>query len=784
MDFEKDLLWDELNLGGLVGAMHNPYGISEQDSMERVNKSKIIKKHNDIVQKPTYTAIMGRYDAQPHKPVSINSKKLDLLADPIKGRFSRFDESKYKLNLNAGSPVKRSMRLNDDHGSSVSPVKARYGANNGGFFLTGGDDNGEPDNEETDDGSLNRYGRSRNGLAAALRGRVSEAQKLNRQKDPMIQNKARGARRAVPAKNVGNRGAANNRAGAGRKEWRDTKYVDYLNKDKGMVGKRGGVVNGKGRGEPPQDRVRSKVAGSGYGYKNAEKPAPLKGALPKVKLAPLIHYTYELHNILLSAVHEQVTANGRNARLLRKLTGAGEEDTDGNYDSSAGRAPRRAPPAITRRAPVLRSKSTIDLPDRVNESDTDNEAGQRRRGQKTGVRSAPAQMNRSRSMPQKGPVDSHGNVITLDGLTKVNRKLSPLKPLPEVKTRRSRAKQEEAVLRGPAPKAAAPAFPSQARQMMQNMMAGMDMGGQGYAQAQPAGPGLSAEAAQMAQIALARAYRQQTDPLFAQEQAQQYQVQQQVQLQQMQQMQQLQQMQQAQQYTSSAVINNNIGLLVNPNPALFQYSATQHVQPGPLNPVSSPLPNPYIPSSPPRVAPIKAALPSSPARLVPQQQHFGAEESAYQIKPQDYSFLQGSLQAQTSAQPASPGKDADDEGGDEESENDDENENDSGNDSEPEEPARELDAEEQLVDDLVNMDIETALQRLQKFQTSAKKTGVDIDGSALSYAKPGAVATFTKHAKNLSSSINAAESYLASYRNLAEGGYGGGASYGIKGELA
>ena len=92
------------------------------------------------------------------------------------------------------------------------------------------------------------------------------------------------AKRTVPSKNVGNRGAVSNRAGA-KKEWRDTKYVDYLSKDKGMVGKRGGVVNGKGRGDPPLDRGRSKVAGSGYGYK--ERAAPQKVALPKVTLPTL-----------------------------------------------------------------------------------------------------------------------------------------------------------------------------------------------------------------------------------------------------------------------------------------------------------------------------------------------------------------------------------------------------------------------------------------------------------------------------------------------------------------
>lgn len=283
MQFEKDLLWDELNLGGLVGAMHNPYGLSEQDSMERVNKSKILKKHNDIVQKPTYNAIMGRYDALPHKPVSINSKKLDLLADPIKGRFMRFDESKYKLNPNAESkmsPAKRTMRLSEDQGSSVSPVKARYPSSNapGGFFLTGGDDNGEPDNDEPEKSNVNGYGRSGKGLAAALRGRVTDAQRMNRHADPMIQNKNKFGKKIAPSKNVSREPRV-----VRKKEWRDNKHVDYLSKDKGMVGKKGAVGGvGRGRVEPAAIKGRNNVAGSGYGYKGAPERGAAAKVLPKV----------------------------------------------------------------------------------------------------------------------------------------------------------------------------------------------------------------------------------------------------------------------------------------------------------------------------------------------------------------------------------------------------------------------------------------------------------------------------------------------------------------------
>jgi hypothetical protein len=289
---EKDLLWDELNLGGLVHSMHNPYGMSEQDSMDRINKSKILKKHNDIVQKPTYTAIMGRYDALPHKPISINSKKLDMLADPIKGRFSRFDklmeedDTKYQLNIKAGSslsPAKRSIRLNDQD-SSISPVKSKNVSGNApsGFFLTGGDDNGEPDNDDQDVAPAPRHGRSRNGLAAALRGRVSEAQRNVQQKDPMIQNKQKWAKKIGQAKNSSNRGVVPSRRVAPKKEWTDNKHVDYVGKRSGRMGL---DANARVQGAQPVGGPRNKVAGSGYGYKGAaDKGIPQKAGLPKVRL--------------------------------------------------------------------------------------------------------------------------------------------------------------------------------------------------------------------------------------------------------------------------------------------------------------------------------------------------------------------------------------------------------------------------------------------------------------------------------------------------------------------
>ena len=90
----------------------------------------------------------------------------------------------------------------------------------------------------------------------------------------------------------------------------------------------------------------------------------------------------------------------------------------------------------------------------------------------------------------------------------------------------------------------------------------------------------------------------------------------------------------------------------------------------------------------------------------------------------------------------------------------------------PSPPIKELDAEEQLVEEMVNMDLDTALQRLQKYQTSSYasvKAGTDVQGDVLGYAKPGATATLAKHARNLSGHLSAAEQHLAQYRSLADG---------------
>ena len=295
LQYEKDLVWDDLDLGGLVNSMQPMHGLSDRVSIEEIQRSKILKKHNDMVQKPSYSAIMGRYQALPSKPKSIKSKKLDLLADPIRGRFSRIEKFLGDLEPprqveSSLSPSKKSVSSKGIKSPQISPKKRPEPA--GGFFLTGGDDSfAEPERESSlvDDPPA-RYGRSGKGLAAALRGRVGEARiiekgaikpRVTRLADPLSKNRK-------PA-------MTRNAKGAARKEWKDNTHVNYLGKNKGVV-KKSGIISEdyKERRAQASRRIaeekKAKVASSGYGYnkrgvgRTAAAAGSGKEPLPPVKL--------------------------------------------------------------------------------------------------------------------------------------------------------------------------------------------------------------------------------------------------------------------------------------------------------------------------------------------------------------------------------------------------------------------------------------------------------------------------------------------------------------------
>lgn len=298
MNDDKDLLWEELDLASLVNSMQPTYGLADRVSIEEINKSKIIKKHNDMVQKPTYNAIMGRYQAQPSKPKSIKTSKLDLLADPIRGRYSRIEKILQSDNLrndsweSSMSPAKRSNMSIKSPRSPNKSIRNGGGNQSSGFFLTGGDDaSAEPDHESSNiderDGNMRQYGRSRNGLAAALRKQVSET----RVTDKLVQKTRPTNKRPVPSSRKAP--VSNNRAAIPRKEWKDNTAVNYLGRNKGFS-KRTGVIGDdyKEKRGLTQRRTGSTAAGgkaavasSGYGYSAGRKAAgntSSKPAIPQV----------------------------------------------------------------------------------------------------------------------------------------------------------------------------------------------------------------------------------------------------------------------------------------------------------------------------------------------------------------------------------------------------------------------------------------------------------------------------------------------------------------------
>jgi hypothetical protein len=94
-DVEKDLLWGALSLDSLLGDTNQSFDKKVLDSLPK-GKKEVVIKHQNMLKKPTYNAIMNRYNNIPHKPKVILKSKLDRLADPILGRLTHQDIKKYE----------------------------------------------------------------------------------------------------------------------------------------------------------------------------------------------------------------------------------------------------------------------------------------------------------------------------------------------------------------------------------------------------------------------------------------------------------------------------------------------------------------------------------------------------------------------------------------------------------------------------------------------------------------------------------------------------------------
>lgn len=158
-------LWQELNLGELL---LNPQLISAKNP--GVNKNDPFVKHEKKWKKPTYNVLKGRYNSLPNEPKYIQKSKITKLADPLRGKFSKFDEiiddDGNVLGNEKSSPtdISKIIPLNPSTKCSLNSSN-----NNKGFFLTeaGFESEEEQDNIGIEESDTQHISGVRKRLAAA-----------------------------------------------------------------------------------------------------------------------------------------------------------------------------------------------------------------------------------------------------------------------------------------------------------------------------------------------------------------------------------------------------------------------------------------------------------------------------------------------------------------------------------------------------------------------------------------------------------------------------------------
>lgn len=90
---DKDLttLWSELKLGKLLDSDVVPLQDQVAASL-RGNLPETIVKHEKRWQKPNYAVLKSRYQSHPEDPPVLYQKKLERLADPLRGRYKAYDD--------------------------------------------------------------------------------------------------------------------------------------------------------------------------------------------------------------------------------------------------------------------------------------------------------------------------------------------------------------------------------------------------------------------------------------------------------------------------------------------------------------------------------------------------------------------------------------------------------------------------------------------------------------------------------------------------------------------
>lgn len=264
---EKDLVWGALGLDSLL---YDAEGSIDQEVVARMPKGRkeAVLKHQRMIKKPTYGAIMQRYQSIPHKPKVMLKSRLDRLADPVLGRLTQAERRKYEQYVEQHSPSISPMRQQQgpevhsdekDYDQDVfsltaaahSPMRAKQlfkpsAAAVNGFFMTEPEDRSPTKPTNPMAGNVRH---ARHGFASAFRNQVKQAHKLSKLAEPLQINEER-------------RYATNRRHGPGQKP---VKVSSRVLKD------------------PLVDRLK-KVKSSGYGHAHGYSPGK-KGslALPLLK---------------------------------------------------------------------------------------------------------------------------------------------------------------------------------------------------------------------------------------------------------------------------------------------------------------------------------------------------------------------------------------------------------------------------------------------------------------------------------------------------------------------
>ena len=325
---ETDLLWNELQLDSLIdgddeppkGAifynLHNNKSskaavglVSPSKSTDKLDSDDLLLRNDkegprkliEVFKKPAYSALIDRYQSLPHKPKTIQLNKLNLLADPIKGRYSRrlldSDDSNDKA---GGNHHVASNPYNSNKHEAIIPRREEVPIKKtepvGAFFLTETDTMDESDTEKDNYGGSNigenRAQATRGGFAAALRGEVGVNRKGGN-------NNAAAAKRLDPLMNNRNNNRVSNKKQGNqinmplrksiKKAW-DNAVVNNAKESRNSKVSKSLLSNvNKEQMNLKRSDVWKKTASSGYGKKELPRimQQKLSNGIKKVETFPM-----------------------------------------------------------------------------------------------------------------------------------------------------------------------------------------------------------------------------------------------------------------------------------------------------------------------------------------------------------------------------------------------------------------------------------------------------------------------------------------------------------------